>query len=133
MKQGVSIMQSAIDFALQQPAGLVKQGCPGSAFRAAQKQSLDLIPHDALSAPETALEPTLAHDEPVIGCGEGEGDLVTVQVQDGSEAQVPALILSAQQAAGGRRQQAKCGWGGRQGKAGGAPQCNPQFDVSSSP
>ena len=62
------------------------------------------------------------HCPPRFGYGEegatreGKGDLVAVQVQDGSEAQVPALILSAQQAAGGRRQQAKCGWGGRQGK-----------------
>ena len=45
------------------------------------------------------------HCPPVegVGEGEGEGDLGTVQVQEESEAQVPALILAAQQAAGTRR------------------------------
>ena len=45
------------------------------------------------------------HCPPVegVGEGEGEGDLGAVQVQEESEAQVPALILAAQQAAGTRR------------------------------
>ena len=56
-------------------------------------------------SPGAPLGPTLAHDEPVegVGEGEGEGDLGAVQVQEESEAQVPALILAAQQAAGTRR------------------------------
>ena len=49
------------------------------------------------------------HCPPRFGYGEegatreGKGDAVVVQVQDGSEAQVPALILAAQQAASGRK------------------------------
>ena len=45
------------------------------------------------------------HFPPVegVGEGEGEGDLGVVQVQDESDAQVPALTLAAQQAAGTRR------------------------------